>query len=155
MEEAERRVLERRLIRLLRAIYLTSVTAANVCSSHARHTHAGVLAEQLLVHVNELRERREVAAELLSKRGRWRPITRVILSPITKLWGRLTAFTGASFSLHMLGNMEMQGAKLTAYAEKLARELADPDAVNALVGLARAEAARKAFVVAELERITA
>jgi hypothetical protein len=113
------------------------------------------LAEQLLVHVNELRERREVAAELLSKRGRWRPITRVILSPITKLWGRLTAFTGASFSLHMLGNMEMQGAKLTAYAEKLARELADPDAVNALVGLARAEAARKAFVVAELERITA
>jgi hypothetical protein len=153
MEEAERRVLERRLIRLLKAIYLTSVTAANVCASHARHVHAGALAEQLLVHVSELRERREVAAELLGKRGCGRPISRAILSPLTKIWGRLTAFTGASFSLHMLGNMEVQGAKLTAYAEKLARELADLDAVNALVRLARAEAARKAFVVGELERI--
>ncbi len=153
MEEAERRVLQRRLIRLLKAIYLTSVTAANVCASHARHAHTGDLTAQLLVHASELRARREVAADLLSKRGCWRPLTRLVLSPITKIWARLTAFTGASFSLHMLGNMEMQGAKLTAYAEKLARELADLDAANTLERLARAEAARKAFVVGELERI--
>ena len=153
MDEPERRVLQRRLVRLLKAIYLTSATAANVCASHAKHTHAGALADQLRVHVQELRERREVAAELLGKRGCGRPITRLLLSPLTKLWGRLTAFTGASFSLHMLGNMEMQGARLTAYADALARELADLDAVNARARLARAEAARKAFVVSELERV--
>jgi ribosomal protein S11 len=153
MDDAERRVLERLLVRLLKAIYLTSLTEANVCASHARHTHDSVIAEQLAVYVRELGERREVAAELLAQRGRGRPVLRAFIYPLTRIWGRLTAMTGASFSLHMLGNMEVQGAKLTAYADKLARELADLDAVNVLVRLARAEAARKAFIVTELERI--
>lgn len=154
MDDAERKVLKRRLVRMLRAIYLTSVTAANVCASHARHAHAGERAARLQVHVAELRERREAAAELLAAMGRGRPWLRAIIHPMTRLWGRLSALTGGSFSLHMLGNMEAQGEKLTSYAAKLARELEDAAAIQMLARLAQAEGARKAFIVAELERLS-
>ena len=151
MDEAERRVLIRRLVRLLKSIYLTSLMHANICASHARHVHTGERAARLQLHVQELRERREAAAALLAALGRARPVTRVLIHPLTRLWGRVTCLTGAEFSLHMLGNMEAQGARLTAYAEKLARELADVAATETLVRLARAEAARKVFIVGELE----
>ena len=54
----------------------------------------------------------------------------------------------------MLGNMEAQGEKLTSYAAKLARELEDAAAIQMLARLAQAEGARKAFIVAELERLS-
>lgn len=151
MDEAERQVLARRLVRLLKSIYLTSLMHANICASHARHVHKAELAERLKLHAQQLGERREAAAALLAARGRGRPFTRILIHPLTLLWGRATCLTGAEFSLHMLGNMEAQGARLTAYAEKLARELADVAATETLVKLARAEAARKVFIVGELE----
>ena len=151
MDEAERQALRRRLARLLKSIYLTSLMHANICASHARHVHKGELGERLKLHALELAQRREAAAALLAAHGRGRPISRVLIHPLTLLWGRATCLTGAQFSLHMLGNMEAQGARLTAYAEKLARELADVAATETLVKLARAEAARKVFIVGELE----
>lgn len=153
MDEAERKVLTRRLVRMLRTIYLTSVAAANVCTSHARHAHQGELAARLLVHGEELRARRDQAARLLAKMGRGRPWLRCFVHPLTRVWGRLSALTGSAFSLHMLGNMEAQGERLTSYAARIAAELDDREAMGVLAAMAQAELARKAFVAAALEQI--
>ncbi len=151
MEEAERKALNRRLSRMLRAIFLTSLTAANVCAAHARRAHKGSISVTLTQHAQELRERATEAARLLSHFGYGRPVSRLFLGPLTWFWGHLTAYTGRQFSLHMLGNMEAQGAKLTAYAEKVARELVNVAMVESLVRMGRAENARKRYIISQLE----
>jgi hypothetical protein len=151
MDEAERKAIEQRLARILRAIYLSSLAAEGVCTVHARRVHRAESGERLRVHACELRDRRHAAGCLLAGMGRGVPLARFLLWPVMWCWGHLTAFTGAQFSLHMLGNMEAKGAKLTEYAQSLARELSRVEAVESLVQLQRAEAARRAFIVARLE----
>lgn len=150
MDDSERRALSSRFVRVMRAIYLTSLTAANVCAAHVR-IHGGETRARLEAHVTELRDRQSEAARLLGLFGRGRPLLRWVIGPLTSLWGRLTTLTDGRFSLHMLGNMEAQGAKLTTYALNLARELAHVAAVEALVRLQRAEDNRKKYIISQLE----
>lgn len=150
MDDSERRALTNRFLRVMRAIYLTSLTAANVCAAHGR-LHLGETRSRLEAHAAELRDRQVEAARLLELFGRGRPMLRWMIGPLTSLWGRLTTLTGRRFSLHMLVNMEAQGARLTTYAQNLARELAHVAAVEALVRLQRAEDARKKYIISQLE----
>lgn len=150
MDDAERAELSRRLRKLLKLMYLTSLGAAHIYEGHARR--AGVRRDELRRFASKQRERREESRALLGLLGVPLPWQRPLWHGFGWLWGRLTSLASPIFSLRMLANIEHEAQKITRAADLVARELVLLPQVQGLARMAKAEAERKEWLLSELGR---
>ena len=152
MNDRDRTILTRRLRRALRRIYLTSLGAAHIYRGHSRRSQAPELRAQLRAYAAQMVARRVEAAELLGGLGARRPGQRLLWHPVAWLWGRMTAWTGPVFRLHMAANLEHNCGEMAKAAIALTRVLALAEVTEGLEAMARTDRARREWLVERLRQ---